>query len=358
MEQLQETNSLVNDTTILLSLLAEFHFILQETFPSSKGLILCNISSTRGDRWISVIRKMPATHTFNSIKREFFVMPNNTLGLYSLHKYDSPEHLSAFLEQDNFQSILLCNDYIPEDLISVADTLSISLSEPPQERILEEIELCKDYFRKYPNDLDIAIQQASSSKIFQDRKTSASVLVERLFITAEIYLFWYRNCFSEDKTQKRKQILYSNLKNLELNHINCDEMIDLADAFIQIFNDFVTNHPDIISCPVDQIDGAAFSGLESERTILFDSNYYYISESLFKVICQPLLETTGLKTICRNLVREGIIQTDGNRQGNYSRKKTIYTVYGFNPRSRFYFLNKEPLQSCGYISLDERSIQK
>ena len=61
------------------------------------------------------------------------------------------------------------------------------------------------------------------------------MLLERLLLVAELYLFWFRSQYNETETTNRKSILLSHLNELVNTRINSDTTIDIADTFIRIF---------------------------------------------------------------------------------------------------------------------------
>ena len=180
------------------------------------------------------------------------------------------------------------------------------------------------------------------------------MLLERLLLVSELYLFWFRSQYNETETTNRKSILLSHLNELINTRINSDTTIDIADTFIRIFYNYLNCHNDIAYGPCDRLEGGTNVGLETGQTILWDQENYFISESLLKTICTPLLESIGWQKILSNLTREGIISVSSNQAG-YTRKKTVVNAFGQIKRENFIYLNKNALLSNDYIVPEERS---
>lgn len=352
-------DSLITDSLTLLCLLGEFHAPLTAMgHITAKNLILCNDSPTSGDRWISSLYGLPDTTKISSIRRQSFSVPNFHLGLYFLQKYDTAENIGTFLEQDSFQPLVVCNNFVPDELVDLADTISLPLNSLANNSpCLSELTDCKHFFRESPGNLTLALTQAVTSKTFLQLQNveSASLLTDQLAIVAEIYLFWFRSQHNEEETTIRRNSLQRNMQELFQNHLNCDETVDLTDAFIHIFYNYLDCHNDISYCPYNQIEGESNERLKIGRTILWARDYYFISSPLLKEICQPFLNTIGWHKILRNLVQEGVISVDANHQSNYTCKKTTYNAFGQTLVSRFIRLNKEALLSNEYLTLEERN---
>ena len=180
------------------------------------------------------------------------------------------------------------------------------------------------------------------------------MLMEQLAVVAEIYLFWFQTGHSAEETVARKNCIQNHLGKLFEFHLNCDTTVDLANTFVHIFYKYLDSHTDISYCACDQIEGEANTRLNTGQTILWNAEYYFISSSLLKDICQPLLENIGWHKILRNLAREGVISADANQQSNYTCKKTLYNAFGQTSISRFIRLNKKALCSNEHLTLEER----
>ena len=351
--------SLISDSISILSLLAEFHTPLMASgCPTAKGLILCNDSPSEGDRWIGNLRCLEDITEITSVRRQSFSVPNFHLGLYILQKYDTSENIGIFLRQDSFQPLVVCNNFVPDELVDLADTISLPLNSLANNSpCLPELADCKHFFRESPDNLTLALTQAFTSKNYLQLQNteSSSLLINQLAVIAEIYLFWFRSQHNEEETAIRRNSLQRNMQELFQNHLNCDTTVDLANTFVHIFYKYLDSHTNISYCPCDQIEGEANTRLNTGMTILWNEKHYFISSSLLKAIFQPLLKNIGWHKILKNLAQEGIISVDANHQSNYTCKKTTYNAFGQTLISRFIRLNKEALLSNEYLTLEERS---
>ena len=358
MDENNQKYSLDSDSLTLLSLLGELYFPLASSeHPSTRGLILCVDSPSPGDTWIRTLRQLSDVTEIPSLRRENFSVPNFHLAVHFLRKYDSLETVDHFLGQTSFQPLVVCNGLIPDELVELADTISLPLDSLPNDALcFSELRECKQFYRKSPNQLSVALTQAETSDNFLQLQDSgsSSMLLERLLLVSELYLFWFRSQYNETETTNRRSILLSHLNELINTRINSDTTIDIADTFIRIFYNYLNCHTDIAYGPCDRLEGCTNVGLETRQTILWDQENYFISESLLKTICTPLLESIGWQKILSNLTREGIISVSSNQAG-YTRKKTVINAFGQIKRENFIYLNKNALLSNDYIVPEERS---
>ena len=354
-----EKNSLVSDSLTLISLLGEYHAPLQSLgYSSPRGIILCNTSPCEADSYVTSLLQLPDMVKIPSINRNNFSIPNNSLGLHLIRKYEPSENIANFLIQDSFQPLAICGGFAPEELTDFADTIALPLANLDKSSAsFTELAACKKFFQESPKNLHTALNQAISSEIIHlisTTKGSHPILIDRLAIIIEIFLFWYRTTHDEKNTQDRKSSLYDNFLTLMQRHINCPSTVDIGDAFTEIFYEFLDHHNDISYCPVNQVEGIAAERLKTGNTILWDSTYYLLPESLCRKICSPLLREYGWLTICRNLVREGIVEPDSNQQSNYTRKKVIPHLPCDKNRFRFLYFPKDALHTLNHLTPEER----
>lgn len=340
---------------MLVSLLGEYHAPLKFSGHSQiRGLVIYNNSLSSNDHMISLLLQLDDTKRITSIKCSSFSVPNNALCFYLPTKYDREDNLQFYLNQDNFQSVILCTGMLP-DCLQESDIISLPLSNfHPDSVCLNELNDCKQYFRNRPEYLTAALTAAVSSKYYRQIQVEFdSVLIERLTIVSEIFLYWYRATHAEQEAEIKRNAMHDCLTQLFCDHINCFDDIDVADVFIRTLYEYLDNHADISYCNKDMVEGKALENLKNDRTILWDDKYYFINPTLMKEMYAPLLSSLGERTLLNNLVREGLILPDSNVNHNLTRKKVICTAYG-PMRKRFYYLSKEALQTYNDLSIEER----
>lgn len=355
METTITENTITSTTLTLVSLLGEYHAPLKFSGHSQiKGLVIYNNSLSSDDHMISSLFQLEDTKRITSIKCSSFSVPNNALCFYLPTKYDREDNLQFYLNQDNFQSVILCAGILP-DCLQESDIISLTLSDFHLDSVwLNELNDCKQYFRNHPEHLAAALTLAVSSECYQQIQVEFdSVLSERLTIVSEIFLYWYRTTHTEQETEIRRNAMHDCLTQLFCDHINCFGDIDVADVFTCVLYDYLDTHMDISYCNKDMVEGKALENFKNNRTILWDDKCYLINPSLMKEVYTPLLSSIGERTLLNNLVREGVILSDSNSNHNLTRKKVIGTAYG-PMRKRFYYLSKEALQTCNNLSIEER----
>lgn len=90
-----------------------------------------------------------------------------------------------------------------------------------------------------------------------------------------------------------------------------------------------------------------------ENEILYNGDFYFISEQLLKKICAPLLETASFVQIKKELSSTGMLESN-NVDGNYTVKVCCFNPdTGKTQRFRFLKIHKESLMTDEGLSLED-----
>lgn len=90
-----------------------------------------------------------------------------------------------------------------------------------------------------------------------------------------------------------------------------------------------------------------------ENEILYNDDFYFISEQLLKKICAPLLETASFVQIKKELSNTGMLESN-NVDGNYTVKVCCFNSdTGKTQRFRFLKIHKEKLMTDEGLTLED-----
>lgn len=354
MGNIENKDSLVNNLVLLLNLLGEYRIPLQKYGIQTQGIVLCNSSISNQRTEIQQLLRVPDVKNVESIRRQEYLYPHHGLYLHRVYKYDTDEDLIHFLHQDTFQAVLIYPDFVSRQF-SEEDSIWFDFDAfYPDDNWLKNLESCKQYFRDRPEQINIALQQATTSELFLELKHKRiSGVAMNLAIVNELYLFWYRLNYDETGSSRKFLELRYCLEEIFSNHINCDDDIMASDIFITHLYQYLDSHADISYAPCDRVEGSALKSLQTGNTILWNNKYYFISQSLLKAIYTPLTESIGERQLLEGLVNDGIIEPAKGANHNYTRKQLIATAYG-PKQERFYFLPQEAIESSYYLAIKER----
>lgn len=108
------------------------------------------------------------------------------------------------------------------------------------------------------------------------------------------------------------------------------------------------------SLDIDSLTDEISMYLESDLLVLFDENYYYFTDSLFKKIMEKLLTKVSYVKIKKCLHHEGVLVCNAT-DGNYTIKKVL-PVYGDSKRIRFLKFCRNKIDCDEKLSIAERGV--
>lgn len=79
--------------------------------------------------------------------------------------------------------------------------------------------------------------------------------------------------------------------------------------------------------------------------ILYDDSYYYVTDSTLRKICEPYLETVSLVQLKNQMNFSGMLECDKGKNNNFTKKKVIWSPYGWSERVRLVCIKKETLMA-------------
>lgn len=107
-------------------------------------------------------------------------------------------------------------------------------------------------------------------------------------------------------------------------------------------------------CSIDNITGDSITLLDSGYCVVFDTEYYYISDILFSDVYHTYFPDGHINICKRRLYDEKFIH-HAEPNSSYSIKKTFYTSYGKKIRKRVLYFHRSFFDRPGEITLAERT---
>lgn len=169
----------------------------------------------------------------------------------------------------------------------------------------------KDFLLNYPQVAEREIRRCKTDKrLGKDSRFWSAVMamVEIIFLDIE-----------ENSAEKLKSNLCFALR-------NAGELAESYELKMQISQLFRTALDEAIpeKCTFLQESAASeLSEQEIEENVLYDAEFYYISDRLFSSICEPLKSVSTVNQIKEILASEGILCIQGQNRSYYSVKKKI-----------------------------------
>ena len=171
---------------------------------------------------------------------------------------------------------------------------------------------------------------------------------------AEIFCSYFREKHDETQTRELRVILHQAIKqSLELAECYAEDL-ENADFIKKAIESCVDRNDGIKIGKIDEVEGELAKALQEEEAILFDEEYYYISEKILRKACEFFQDSVSILSVKRALLDSGFLCCNDAKEGNYTVKKLLTNVYGYSFRPRFLKIRKEFFMSGSSLGLEER----
>ena len=92
---------------------------------------------------------------------------------------------------------------------------------------------------------------------------------------------------------------------------------------------------------------------EIKNHILYDDDFYYVTDSTLRTICAPLLATVSFVQLKNEMVKSGMVDCNDGNLKNFTKKKLIWRSYGWQERVRLIWIKKETLMTDEGLLLED-----
>lgn len=356
MEQIKNEVEIVADFFRLLSLAAELYEPLKiYQYGLTKGICLLFEEADQLDSLIFNLKQLEDVEIIYSPKTSKLNLPNYKLCIYAAQKYDKKDDIHNFLTSPRYLTAVIVGGSIPDNL---PDTYKVFLpancfSYSDARDLDSEISDIKDFLRSHPDSMENELDLFETCTDFMNASDKPPLYIQ-LLIAAKMYCLWHRSFHSEYETKSRHSLLLQSIQNIfKLTEENLDT-IDLSSTIIKLFLNYTENNPEIRYATPDEVDEKMYRQLERDNLILFDHSFYYVSETLMKKICSPLLQSFRWLYIKENLRISEILYCNLCQDKNYTRKKALPNCLCNDRRPRFLWLRKKYFTFPDNLAPEER----
>jgi len=84
---------------------------------------------------------------------------------------------------------------------------------------------------------------------------------------------------------------------------------------------------------------------------MYDSEYYYFPDVLFREVCESLLESLSFRQVKHSLIAAGVLESNGGDRLYDTVKVVVYSAYGVRSRPRYNKLKREFIDRDGALTL-------
>lgn len=315
----------------------------------SKARFLANLQDTCGAVKIDV----PKKGCENMVR-------NYQMADCDYHKYVKWENLAAFLSIKKFVPAVIVNGIVPDELKDMAYIIEISAEmsksmETPEYRT--EMDAVIRFIRANPDVVVRELDLLRTSEAFEKRDSDSPLCIN-LLASLSVYSAFYRSTHTDRETAIVKAKAEREIRRCVQRAEELTEDCDSADAIKVVINQFFSKNDDFEVFGVDEVDKIALEHLRGGKAIVYDQEFYYIPEALFKRACGSLLTVVSHIQIKRALREEGILMCNRTENANFTTKKVLVTRDGQSFRERVLKFRKEFFVSREGLYLEERRSNK
>ena len=278
---------------------------------------------------------------------------NYQMGVHVYNKFDNERNLIDFLEESSFLPVVIVGGIIPECLIGKAYIFRCN----PTERDFAETkttnqaltEWIKEHLNETKNVIRTTIKYPFGDRMEQSDDGKYRILLANIEIVRQLQtrLSIHNGSPKEEAVEKLKKIRISAFNAIKTMEYYEGEY-DIGDAIGPCFLKQIAKENVSFKCLEKNI---ALD--EIENKILYDDEYYYITEPILRKLCAPLLGSVSFLQLKHEMVRAGLVKCDGTGIQNFTKKKVIWCSDGHSERVRFVWMNKEPLMSEENLALED-----
>lgn len=341
------------DILKIIGIYASARFILHiAQVDFDKGLIMLVEESEHIPAFTKALTEELGAVIVKNINSKKILVPNNITIVHVYHKYDSREAVFRFMEAEEFFSVLVIGGVIPEDIGEAAYILKVEHTSglSSDHCIQEELKSVASFVKNNASIVQKELSLLKTSERFINSENNGSAFWVGLMAAESIYKLYFRDTHTEYDTLLKEERLCEAINRCVLKARELREKEDVVDAVKKVVFDYLMHHSDIICGSVDKIEGDLNVKLKNGLAILYDSNFYFVPEALFKYACSSLLQSVSFTEIKRQLKENGIIICNNTDTTNFTVKKVLITSYGEKVRDRYLKIRKEFF--CTYEGLE------
>ena len=147
-----------------------------------------------------------------------------------------------------------------------------------------------------------------------------------------------------EEIEQLKKLIWSSIETMERN----DGTYDVQDPVKKCFIEQASKG----KMGISQL-GEDSATDEIENHILYDDDFYYVTDSTLRTICAPLLKTVSFVKLKNEMVASGMVDCNDGNLKNFTKKKLIWRSFGWQERVRFVWIKKEALMTKEGLLLED-----
>lgn len=291
-------------------------------------------------------------------KMKLSLTSNNLTLIHNYRYMDSSKEIEDYLRSEEFFPIILTYGWVSEALQSNSYVIQINAKEiTGMESIsmAEEISGVVDFTAEHLDYVQVQLGMYCRSDSAKEERYCG----RRLSVGMNAVLTIYKTFLLFQHSEKEATIIFEDLQAMIEKTVSfaqeASEQTEVLDCVIRSARSYVEREH-VLVCSIRAVEGKVIDALEKDKAILYDDNYYFISEKLFHQMCKPLLKIVSLGEIKYRMAEAGVLINNNKGSStstNFTVKRVFYTVFGEAKRKRFVKLLKGTFQEDNMLTLEE-----
>lgn len=342
---------------LLFPILPETNLIFQsKKVALDRGLALLLDEDLSEDRVIQNLTESIGAVEIKNLKKDKTQVWNYQLKLHKFSPNDKLEDVQQFLYDGKSLAAIVVYGIVPESLKEWVYTFKLSVNQNNYMRSTEftdTINLIKKFIRDNPALVSRKLDLLKSSEFYLSGEANSSLFVS-LAAAVSVYSEYFRESHLEEETAREKERMQDEVKKMVHTAYELEEEFDLLDAVKKAVTWYFDVSTEYTIAHINCVEGKVIKAVEETRVILYNEEFYFVSEPLFRKACKMLLNTVSLIDIKNILWEEDILCCNQIKRCNFTVKKVFVNAYGETCRGRFLKIRKEFLTSDDRLTLEER----
>lgn len=339
---------------LMINILAEINpFLKEEGLSHSGGIIVFTETSAAKNQFLSQMKAAGGVEVKTTKSRSDDDIPNNCFAIYTYKRYDKDVDVLAFLDQEEFFPIVLIYSVIP-DVLQMRENIWVfkALKDEVMAQVLKELQAFKRYIRENPLIFQREMRLIRSSNVLQDTQRGNSLILG-LIAAAQAYAIFYRERHDENETALKVNTLRNVINDFAEISESYIGKFDILPSVKWAVERYVENTEDLRIGNIYEVERELLEAVQNDNAILYDSEWYYIPQTVFKDICKKNLELVSDIVIKEELYKAGMLSCNELQKTNFTVKKIFFTSYGECLRKRFLKISKEFFITEDTLALEE-----
>lgn len=265
------------------------------------------------------------------------------------------EDIADFLSEDSFVPIVVCGGILPEYMkdfhyffrLGKEDWGSLKSGD-----FTRKVQEWKAFIVNHSNFVARTISNMKRSIVIEQAKSYEEY--EKIFsfivCVGRVYATYLNEHSSEQKAMEFWENYLKETKTRIQMFPEFKTMNQTSEIFAERVWSYMASDKEIVLIDTEKVDGSAYERIQESKAILFDNQFYYMSNKLFEEVCNPLLVTISIPELKHRMSEQEILSCNSS---DYTVKKQIVTIYGAKERVRVLRINKEALMSDDNLLLED-----